>query len=111
MDVLAKITELVDKDVATNTKPISMLGIFLPLLPFAFFTDGPPLDSHPVLGALALFAAMGWFGFVMSRYFRHMKKEFVPSYRKLGPVRFWALIVGTLLAILLIAAFLTWLEN
>jgi hypothetical protein len=111
LNLLLKITELVDKDVEANSKPLSMLGVFIPLLPLIIFTDGPPLDSHPVGAGLAFAAAMAWLGFVVWRMFLNTQKELKPYYRTLGPIRFWALMAGTMAAILIIAAVLTWLEG
>ena len=111
MNLLLKITELVDKDVAENSKPISIVAIAIPWLPFMLFVEGAPMDSHPVLAGLALGVSIAWLLFIMSRVVRHTKKELKPHYKLLGPIRFWALMAGTLVAIFLIAALLTWLEG
>jgi len=111
LNLLLKITELVDKDIAENSRPISWIGISVPWLPFVFFVDGAPADSHPVLSGLALGISLGWALFVMWRLVRYTKEGLQPSYEQLGPARFWALMAGTLAAILLIAAVLMWLED
>ena len=106
-----KITELVDKDIAENSKPISLLGILVPWLPFLFFAQGAPIDRYPILSGVALGLSIGWLVFVAYRFIRYTKKELAPYHRSMGPARFWALMAGTLLAILLIAAALAWLEG
>jgi len=58
MKLLRKITELVDKDVAANSKPISMIGAAIPFLPFMVFVDGAPADSYPVLSGTAFAASV-----------------------------------------------------
>ena len=110
MNLLIKITELVDKDIAENSKPISLVGIIIPWLPFIIFVEGAPIDSHPILSGLALGVSMAWLLFVMSRFVRYTKNELAPYHKSLGPIRFWALMAGTLLAIGIIAAVLTWLQ-
>jgi hypothetical protein len=47
----------------------------------------------------------------MSRVVRHTKRELEPYHKSLGPMRFWALMAGTLVAIGVIAAVLTWLSD
>lgn len=54
--MLRRIIELVDKDVATNSRPISTIGAVIPVVPFMIFVDGAPFDKYPVLGGSA-FAA------------------------------------------------------
>jgi hypothetical protein len=39
LNLMIKITEFVDKDVAENSKPVSMIGIVIPWLPFMFFVE------------------------------------------------------------------------
>ena len=70
-----KIAELVDKDVASNWKPVSLLGMFVPFLPFMLFSDGAPAQSHPILGGMALAAGASWGLFVTCRAARHMRSE------------------------------------
>lgn len=94
MNLLLKITELVDKDVAANNKPLSLLGMVIPMLPIMLISDGPPLESQPVLGAVALSASIGWGAFVGWRVFRHTKKELIPYHKSLGATRFWVLMGG-----------------
>ena len=111
MNLLLKVTELVDKDIAENSKPISLIVLIIPWLPFMFFVEGPPADTHPVLSGIALAASTGWLLFVLSRVYRYTKRELAPHHKSLGPTRFWTLMAGTLVAILLIAAVLMWLES
>lgn len=59
MNLLVKITELVDQDIAGNHKLISMMGIIVPWLPFIFFVKGSPSETHPFLAGLALGASFG----------------------------------------------------
>jgi hypothetical protein len=72
---------------------------------------GTPIDTHPVLSGLALGISLAWLLFVMSRVVRHTKRELEPYHKSLGPMRFWALMAGTLVAIGVIAAVLTWLSD
>ncbi len=111
MNLLLKITELVDKDIAANSKPISLIGIAIPWLPFLLFVEGAPMDSHPVLAGLALGISLAWLAFVMSRVVRYTTNELAPYHESLGPMRFWALMAGTLVAIGAIAAVLMWLDQ
>ena len=67
------------------------------------------MESYPVLGGVALAIGISWGLFVMWRLLRHLKAEMEPNRRELGPVRFWSLIAGTCLVILLLAAMLMWL--
>lgn len=73
--VFRKVTELVDKDVASGIKPISLLGMGIPFVPFIILHDGAPVDSYPVLSGLAFAASIGWGLFVMWRMVRHVKSE------------------------------------
>ena len=107
---MIKITELVDRDIAANSKPISIVAIAIPWLPFVLFVEGAPMDSHPVLAGLALGISLAWLAFVMWRVVRYTTNELEPYHKSLGPTRFWALMGGTFLAIGIIAAVLTWLE-
>ena len=111
LKLLGKITELVDKDIASNSKPISVIVAFVPWVPFLIFVEGAPADSYPILSGLAFAASIGWLLFVLWRLFRHMKKELAPHHKSLGSARFWALMGGTLVAILAIGAVLTWLQS
>lgn len=111
MKLLGKVTELVDKDIASNFKPISVIVAFLPWVPFMIFVEGAPADSYPILSGLAFAASIGWLLFILWRLFRHMRKELAPHHKSLGSARFWALMAGTLAAIFIIAVFLTWLEK
>ena len=74
MRPLRTITELVDKDVASNWRPVSLLGAFVPFIPF-MFSDGAPVQSHPILGGMALAASASWGLFVMWRVVRHLRSE------------------------------------
>lgn len=109
--MLRKITELVDKDVAANSKPISIIGMAIPFVPFMIFVDGPPAGSYPMLAALALTASICWGLFVMWRYLRHLRLELASPRKALGSVRFWLLTLGTVLFILLLAAGNIWLSG
>ncbi|WP_324749614.1 hypothetical protein SH591_13925 [Sphingomonas sp. LY54] len=95
--LLRKITALVDKDVAANSKPISIIGTAIPFVPFMIFVDGPPADSYPVLGGLALAASICWGLFVMWRYLRHLQPKLAGPRKALGSARLWLLIVGAVL--------------
>ena len=107
---MIKITELVDKDIAANSKPLSVIFIAIPWLPFMLFVEGAPMDSHPVLAGVALGISLAWLAFVMWRLVRYTTNELAPYHKSLGPGRFWAILAGTFLAIGLIAAVLTWLD-
>ena len=111
MKLLRMVTELVDKDVAANSKPISIIGMFIPVLPFLLFVDGPPLDSYPILGSLALAASGAWLLFVMWRVMRHGATELKGYGYVIGSARFWRLVIGTLLLIALVSAAAMWLDN
>ena len=108
MNLLLKITELVDKDVAANNKPLSLLGMVIPMLPIILLSDGPPLESQPVFGAIALAASIGWGAFVGWRVFRPAKKELMPYHQSLGTTRFWTLVGGTIILIFGLAALAGW---
>lgn len=105
------IVNLVDKDVAANSKPISLAGVIVPFVPFMVFVDGAPMDSYPILGGLALSISIGWGLFVMWRLLRHLNVEFRQHRKKLGTIRAWSIVIGSILFILLWAAGLTWLSN
>ncbi|MCJ8156107.1 hypothetical protein [Sphingomonas sp. LaA6.9] len=109
--MLRRVIELVDKDVAANSKPISLIGMIIPFVPFMIFVDSAPADSYPVLGGVALAASIGWGLFVMWRLLRQLKTEFLGYRKTLGAMRLWALGVGTVLFILLLAAADIWLSN
>jgi len=111
MDVFSAITALVDKDVASNSKPISLIGMAIPFVPFMLFVDGAPVDSYPLLGGVALSMSIGWGVFVMWRVLRHAKVEMQPYKRELGPFRFWLLLVGTILTCVLLGTLIWWFEN
>ena len=111
MRLLRNITELVDKDVAANSKPISIVGVVIPFVPFMIFVDGAPADSYPLLAGLALASSICWGLFVMWRYLRHLQLELAGPRKVLGSVRFWLLMVGTVLFILLLAAGDIWLSD
>ena len=72
--VFRKVTELVDKDVAANSKPISLLGMAIPFVPF-MFVDGAPADRYPLLGGPVFAVSIGWGLFVMWRKVRHVRSE------------------------------------
>lgn len=101
-----KITEFVDKDVASNGKPISIIGLVIPFLPFMIFVDGPPADSFPMLAGLALSVSVCWLLFVIWRVFRHIRDELA-----LASFKLWLLIVATIVFILLWAGCEIWLSN
>lgn len=111
VELLRKITELVDKDVAANSKPISIIGMIVPFVPFIIFVDGAPADSYPILGGLALALSLSWGAFVMWRVLRYTRIELQGLGYVMGSARFWRLLIGTLLLIALVAAALMWFEN
>jgi hypothetical protein len=101
---------LVDRDVAANYKPISLIGMIIPFLPFIIFVDGAPADSYPLLGAFALALSLGWGSFVMWRLLRQTRTKLEGYGYVIGSARFWRLIIGTLLLIALVSAILMWFE-
>ncbi len=105
------IVNLVDRDVAANSRPISLAGMIVPFLPFMLFVDGAPMDNYPRLGALALAMSIGWGLFVMWRLLRHVTGELGQHRKALGTARTWAMVIGTILFILLWAASEVWLSN
>lgn len=109
--MLRRITELVDRDVEANSKPISMIGAVIPFIPFMIFVDGAPLDSHPVLGGFAFAASICWLLFVMWRVLRHSRVKLEGYGYVIGSFRFWRLIIATGLLISLVAAVIMWFEN
>ena len=109
--LLRKITELVDKDVAANSKPISILGAVIPFVPFMIFVDGAPADRCPVLAGSALAASLCCLAFVMWRALRHLGAELQGYGYVIGSPRFWRLIIGTTLLIALATAALMWFQN
>jgi hypothetical protein len=102
---------LVDKDVAANSKPLSIIGMIIPFVPFMLFADGPPMERYPVLSGLALATSIGWGLFVMWRLMRHLKSELTPHYKTLGVVRTWSIGLGTILFIFLFVAGRIWLSD
>lgn len=111
MWLVRKITEWVDRDIAANSKPISILGAAVPFLPFMVLVDGAPMDSYPLLGGLALSISICWLLFVFWRFLRHLKVRLAGAREALGSLRFWLLATGTVLLILLWAAASMWLSN
>ena len=109
--MLRRIIELVDKDVAANPKPISMIGAVIPFLPFMMFVEGAPIDTYPVLGGFAFAASITWLLFVFWRMFRHSKTQFENYGYVIGSFRFWRLIIGTLLLIALITVLIMWIRG
>ncbi|WP_411341853.1 hypothetical protein V6U71_08635 [Sphingopyxis sp. J-6] len=104
MSLFRRVLNLVDKDVAANSKPISLAGMIIPFLPFMLFTDGPPIKNYPVLSGLALTTSVGWGLFVLWRLLRHLKGELRPHYEAYGAARIWSIMVGTIIFILLLVA-------
>lgn len=111
MTLLRKITDLVDKDVAANSKPISMIGVAIPFVPFMIFVDGAPADRYPVLAGLACGSSLCWLAFVSWRMLRHTRAKLEGYGYIAGSARFWRLIVGTTLLIALATAAVMWLQN
>lgn len=109
--MLRKITEFVDRDVAANSRPISMIGAAIPFVPFMMFVDGAPFDKYPVLGGLALAVSVAWVLFVLWRGFRHVRAKLEGDGYVIGSFRFWRLIIGTVLLLSLITVVIMWLEN
>lgn len=108
---LHTIIDLVDKDVADNSKPVSLIAAALPFLPFMIFVDGAPADSHPVLAGLAFAVSLSWIAFVLWRMFRHTRVKLEGYGYQVGSARFWRLFLGTLLLITAITLMLTWFQN
>lgn len=75
------------------------------------FVDGAPADSYPVLAGLALATSICWGSFVMWRYLRHVWADLAESRKTLESLRFWLLVAGTVLFILLLAAGEMWLSD
>ena len=111
MKLLRLITELVDKDIAANSKPISLIGIAVPFLPFMIFVDGAPADKYPVLGGLALAASFGWGLFVMSRLVRHLSLQRKGNGKSFGLLRSSLLMLGTILFIIVWGTGDWWLSS
>ena len=111
MNSIHKIVDLVDKDVAGSGKPLSLVGVIVPFLPFMLFVKGAPLGSHPVLGSLALAASVGWGAFVIWRLLRHTGEKLEGYGYKIGSARFWRLTLATLALIALATAALMWFQN
>lgn len=111
MRLLHKITELVDRDVAANSKPLSIILVAIPILPFIFFVDGPPAERYPILAGLALATSMLWLAFVIWRVLRHARIGLEGHGYVIGSARFWRLIAGTILIIAAISAALMLIRN
>jgi hypothetical protein len=109
--LLRKITELVDRDVAANSKPISMVGAAIPFVPFMLFVDGAPADRHPVLGGLAFGASLCWLAFVFWRMLRHTRTQLEGYGYVVGSARFWRLMIGTVLLVAAATAAVMWVQN
>jgi hypothetical protein len=100
MKLLRFITELVDKDVAANSKPISIIGMAVPFVPFMLFVKGAPADQYPVLAGLALAASFAWGAFVMWRAVRHLSLQRRGNGKPFGMRRSSLLVFGTIVFIL-----------
>ena len=100
MKWLRAIIDLVDKDVATNSKPVSLIGAVIPFVPFMIFVDGAPADSYPVVASLAFAVSLCWIGFVLGRMFRHTRTELEGYGYQVGSARFWRLILVTLFLVI-----------
>ena len=111
MRLLRKITDLVDKDVAAHSKPLSMFVAVIPCLPFMAYVDGAPFDGHPAFAGLALATSFCWLAFVMWRILRHTRSKLEGFGYVVGSARFWRLILGTICLVAAVAAVLMWLEN
>lgn len=109
--LLRKITELVDKDVAANGKPLSIIGVAIPFLPFMLFVDGAPADRYPLLAALAIGASFCWLAFVTWRMLRHLRAKLDGYGYVAGSARFWRLVVGTTALVAVATAVVMWLQN
>jgi len=109
--VLRKICELVDRDIAANSKPISIIGVAVPFLPFMAFVKGAPADRYPVLAGLALGVSFSWLAFVLWRMLRHTKAKLEGYGYRVGSARFWWLVVVTLLLVSAATAVVMWVKN
>lgn len=110
MELLRRITGWVDKDVE-KYKPISLLGIIIPFLPFAFFVHGAPVAEYPVLSGLALTAGVSWGLFVIWRLVRQMVLAAIHDSGSIGRTRYWLTAVGTVLFLVLPATGGWWLSS
>ncbi len=111
MNLLRQLTDLVDRDVAANSKPLSLLGMIVPMLPFMLFVDGAPADRFPVLTSLAFAAGVAWALFVMWRVIRHMNGEMAKSGYEPGSAHYWKMLLGVIGAILIAALILMKFEG
>lgn len=109
--LLRKIVELVDKDVAVNRRPVSLIGMAIPAVPFMILVDGAPADSFPLLSALALSLGLGWGAFVSWRVLRHTGAKLEGLGYVIESARFWRLVIGTLLLVLVMTAALMWFSK
>lgn len=105
------ITDLVDKDIATSGKPISILVGFIPFLPFMIFVDGPPLDKYPVLGGLALSLSVGWFSFFLWRLALNLSAQRLGNGRPFGVRRSVFLMLGTVVFIIALGVCQSWFST
>lgn len=106
--MLRRITELVDRDVEANNKPISLIGAVIPFVPLMLFVDGAPIDSYPLMGGAALATSVCWVLFVTWRMLRHTRAKLEGYGYTIGSSRFWRLIIVTGLLIAIITAMITW---
>lgn len=111
MTLLRKICDLVDRDVAANSKPISIIGVAVPFVPFMAFVDGAPADRYPVLAGVALAVSFSWLAFVSWRMLRHTRTELEGYGIRIGSARFWRLTVGTVVLISAATAAVMWVQD
>ena len=111
MSLLRRITDLVDKDVAANSRPVSMIAAAIPFLPFMIFVDGAPVDHYPLLSLLALAVSFCWVAFVIWRALRHARRELEGFGYLAGSARFWRLVIGTISLVAGVIAAVMWVQN
>lgn len=102
---------MVDRDVAANSKPFSMAFAVIPFVPFMIFVDGAPAERFPILSGLAVGASLCWLAFFMWRYLLYARAELEGDGYTAGSLRFWRLLIVTLLLVIGATLALMWLGN
>jgi hypothetical protein len=112
MNLLRSITDLVDKDIAANSpRPLSLIGMAVPFLPFMFFVRGAPADQYPILSALALATSFAWGAFVIWRGVCHLSRQRRGNGKPFGLGRSYVIVIGTIVFILVWATGDSWLSS